>query len=67
MDQLGFVEAVDGFGQGVVVAVADATDGGLDAGIGQALGVFYGNVLHTAIRVMHEPADNAPGEGVDDK
>jgi hypothetical protein len=31
MDHLGFVKAVDGLGEGIVVAVADAADGGLDA------------------------------------
>ncbi len=39
MDDLGLVEAVDRLGESVVVAVADAADGGLDAGLGQALGV----------------------------
>ena len=40
VDHLGLVEAVDGLGQRVVVAVADTADGRLDAGFGQALGVF---------------------------
>jgi len=33
VDDLGLVEAVDGLGQGVVIAVADAADGRLDAGL----------------------------------
>ena len=33
------LEAVDGFGEGIVVTVADAADRRLDAGIGQALGI----------------------------
>ena len=32
-DHFGFVESVDGLGEGVVVAVADAADGRLDAGV----------------------------------
>ncbi len=34
------------FGQGIVIAVADATHGRLDAGLGQALGVLDGQVLN---------------------
>lgn len=36
---LGLVEAVDRLGQGVVIAVTNATDGGLDAGLSQTFGV----------------------------
>ena len=32
MDDLRFVETVDGFGERVVVAIADAADRGFDAG-----------------------------------
>jgi hypothetical protein len=39
MDNLGLEQAVDGFGEGIVVAVADAADGGFDPGFCQALGV----------------------------
>ena len=42
IDDLGLVEAVDGFGERVVVAVANAADGWFDTGLGQALSVFYG-------------------------
>ena len=45
MDDFGFVEAVDGLGQCIVIAVADTADGRLDTGFGQALRVFYGQVL----------------------
>src|ERR1700690_1133317 len=45
MDDLGLVEAVDGFGESIVVRVADATHRGLDAGLRQALGVFDRDVL----------------------
>ena len=56
MDHLGLVEAVDGLGQGIVVAVADAADGWLDAGLGQALGVFDRDVLAAAIAMMDKAA-----------
>ena len=56
MDHLGLVEAVDRLGQGVVVAVADAADRGLDAGLGQALGVADRDVLDAAVAVMDEAA-----------
>jgi len=45
VDQLGLEQAVDGFGEGVVVAVADAADRRLDAGLEQALGVADRDVL----------------------
>ena len=49
MDQFGLVQAVDGPGQGAVVAVALATDGEFDAGFCQMLGVADGNVLGTPV------------------
>src|ERR1700730_10234354 len=96
VDHLGLVEAVDGLGQRVVVAVADAAHGRLDTSFGQALGVLDRDVLATSIAVMNKPstmqrapvmqslfesieheagmcrsrnppADDAPGEGIDDK
>ena len=39
MDHLGLEQAVDGLGQDVVIAVADAADGWFDASLGQPLGV----------------------------
>src|ERR1700761_5034451 len=56
MDQLGLVKPVDGFSQGIVVAVADVSHGRLDASFGQALCVFDGHVLAAPVAVMHEPA-----------
>ncbi len=53
MDQLGFVEAVDGFGEGIVVAVTDAANRRLDARLGKPLGILDLDVLHT-ITVMDE-------------
>ena len=45
MDQLGFVKAVDGFGEGIVVAVADTANRRLDARRGKPLGIFDRDVL----------------------
>jgi hypothetical protein len=47
MDDLGLVEAVDRFGESVVVGGADAADGGLDAGFGQSLGVADADILRS--------------------
>ena len=54
VDHLRFEQTIDGLGQGVVVAVADATDRGLDTGFGQALGVADGNVLAPPIAMVNE-------------
>src|SRR4051812_26258415 len=56
MDHLGFVEAVDGFGEGIVVAVTDAANRRLDARRGKPLGIFDRDVLHPAVAVMDEAA-----------
>jgi hypothetical protein len=45
MDDLRLVEAIDRFGEGVVVGVADAADGRLDPGLGETLGVLDRNIL----------------------
>mgnify|MGYP003587797361 FL=1 len=55
-DDLGLVETVDRFGEGVVVTVADASDRRLDASFCQPLGVANGHVLNAPVRVMHEVA-----------
>ena len=39
MDDFGFVETVDRFGESIVVAVANTSDGRLDASFCQSLGV----------------------------
>ena len=56
VDHLGLVKAVDRFGQGVVIAVADAAHRRLDASLRQALGILYGHVLTPSVRLMNEPA-----------
>lgn len=48
-DQLGLVEAVDGFGQRVVIGAADGTHRGLDARFGQAFGEPDRGVLRSPI------------------
>jgi len=62
VDHLGLVEAVDRLGQGVVIAVTDAADRGLDPGFGEALGIFDRDILAAAVAVMDEAAamDRAP-------
>jgi hypothetical protein len=45
MDDLSLVEAVDRFGEGVVIRVADAAEGRLDPGFGETLGVLDPNLL----------------------
>ena len=44
-DQLGFVQAIDRLGQGVVVAVVFAAHRGRDAGLGQSVAVADTHVL----------------------
>src|SRR5271156_6638690 len=56
MDHLGLEQAIDGLGERVVVAVADAADRRLDPGLDQAFGVTDRDVLDPAIAVMHQPA-----------
>ena len=55
-DDFSFVEAIDGLGQGVVIAVTDAADRRLDPGFSQALGIFDRDVLAAAVAVVNEPA-----------
>ena len=49
MDHLGLVESVDGLGEGVVIAVADASDRGFEASLGQPLGVADADVLRASV------------------
>ena len=57
---LGLVEAVDGLREGVVKAVADAADRGLNASLGQPFGVADQDVLHSSVAVVHEPTLDRP-------
>ena len=56
MNDLGLVETVDRFGEGIVITVADTSDRRLDASFCQSLGIPNGHVLNAAIGVMHEAA-----------
>src|SRR5258708_36105772 len=53
-DHLGLVKAVDALGQSIVIAVADAAHGGLDARFGQALGVANRHVLHSPVAMVNQ-------------
>lgn len=55
-DGLGFVEAVDGLGECVVIRVADAADRRHQIGLGQALAVVHGKVLHASVAMMDQGA-----------
>jgi hypothetical protein len=54
-DQLRLVEPIEGFGQGVIVAIAPRPHRGDRAGLGQALGVANRDVLHAAIGMVNQP------------
>ena len=49
-DDFRLEESDDGFGQCVVVAVSDASDGHVDSGFGEPLGVSNGHILPAAVR-----------------
>lgn len=55
-DDLDLVEAVDRLGVGVVIAVAHAAGGGLDAGFRQALGIADADILRAAVAMVHQAA-----------
>ena len=61
-DHLGFEQTDDRLGQRIVVTVADAADRGLDASLGQALGVADRDLLRPPIAMMDEPVlpDRSP-------
>ena len=48
------VEAVDRFGERIVVAVAPATNGGFNAGLAQTLGISNADILRAPIAMMSE-------------
>jgi hypothetical protein len=52
-DELGLVKAVDGFGERVVIAVADTADGWFDASLNQALGVFDRDILAASAQALN--------------
>ncbi len=56
MNDLGLVEAVDRLGESVVVGISDTADGGIDAGLGQTLGVADADILRPTVRMMNQAA-----------
>jgi anionic cell wall polymer biosynthesis LytR-Cps2A-Psr (LCP) family protein len=60
VDDLGFVEAIDRLGEGVVVRVADTADRGLEARFGKALGVADRDVLDAPDALLFVKWRSAP-------
>lgn len=54
MDDLGLVKPVDGLSEGIVVAVANAADGGFDPGFGEPLAVSNADVLRASVGMVHQ-------------
>ena len=73
LDDFRLEQSDEGFGQCVVAAVPDASDGHVDSGFGEPLGVSNGHILHAAARVVGQSARHrtslADGlvQGVEDK
>jgi hypothetical protein len=57
VNDLGLVETVDRFGEGIVVEIADAANRRLDARSGQTLGVSDADVLSIAELTTRPSAD----------
>src|ERR1700749_2063789 len=56
MDKLSLVQAVNRFRERIVIRIADAADGGVDACFGQALGVANAHVLRSPVRMVYKAA-----------
>ncbi len=54
LDELGLEQADDAFGEGVVIGIPDAPDRGVDAGLGEPLGVSDRQVLAAAVAVVDQ-------------
>jgi hypothetical protein len=61
MDHLGLEEAYHRLGERIVVAVADAADGGLDGGLRESLGVADGQVLAPPDALLFVKRRTGPG------
>src|SRR3954466_12309290 len=62
VDLLGLEQTDRRLGEGVVVRIADGSDGGVDAGGDQALGEGKAEVLTAVVVMMYEPcAGGQPG------
>lgn len=55
MDDLGFEQAVDCLGQGIVIAVADAAHRWFDASFRQPLAVTNAQILRAPVAMMNQP------------
>jgi hypothetical protein len=53
MNQFRFVQAIDGLGQSIVIAISLAPHRGFDAGLGKALAVPNRYVLRAPVGVMN--------------
>jgi hypothetical protein len=62
VDDLGFEQAVDRLGEGIVIAVADAADRRFDTDLGQAFGVFDRQVLRPAVGMVHQARSRLPSD-----
>lgn len=61
MDDLGFVETIDRFGERIVVTVADTANRRLNARFGKALGIVDADVLRSSDGMVHQaPAMDGP-------
>ena len=73
LDDFRLEQSDDGFGQGVVLAVSNASDGHVDSGFGESICVSNGHAMHAAVRVAgqrsHRRTSLADGlvEGVEDE
>jgi hypothetical protein len=56
VDHFSFVEAVDGFGECIVVTVTNTANRRFDSGFCQSFSVFDREVLAAAVRVKNEAA-----------
>ena len=65
VDEFGLVGAVEAFGEGIVVGVAVAADGAVDAGFGESFGVADGEKLDASIAVMNQTAGLVDASRVD--
>ena len=73
LDDFGREQSDDGFGQGVVAAVPDASDGHVDSGFGEPIGVSDGQLPHASVRMVGQssqrrtPSADGLVEGVEDE
>jgi len=64
-NHFGLEETMEGFGQGVVVAVAAGSDRGHGAGLGEALRVTDSQVLDAAVGVIDQTVKAGTASGPD--